>query len=65
MRSLPQRFRPKVIVIGECKDTDLIRIDELIGSIQTYEMSLSNSQKPRDSTLKAYENEEEKYSNVI
>ena len=35
-----------------------MRVDELVGSIQTYEMTLLSSQKPKDSTFKAYENEE-------
>ena len=36
LRSLPERFRPKVTAIED-------NIDELVGSIQTYKMTLSNS----------------------
>ena len=36
LRSLPKRFRPKVIVIEEIKDINLMRIDKLVGSIETY-----------------------------
>ena len=56
LRSLPERFRPKVIVI-ESKDINSMRVDELVGSIQTYEKILHNSQKPKDSTFKAFEDE--------
>ena len=58
LRSLPRRFRPKLIVIEESKDTDSLRVDELVGCIQTYEMNLPNSHNPKDSTFKASENEE-------
>ena len=34
-----------------------MRVDELVGSIQTYEMTLPRSQKPKDSTFKASEDE--------
>ena len=33
-------------------------VDELVGSIQTYEMTLPSSQKPKDYAFKAFENEE-------
>ena len=56
-KSLLQIFRPKVAVIEESKDIDSVRVDELVGSIQTYEMSQPNSHKPKDSAFKAFENE--------
>ena len=40
-----------------------MRIDELIRFIQTYEMSLPNSQKPKESTFKAFKNEGKKTKN--
>ena len=43
LRSLLESFRPKVTTIEESKDIDSMRIDELVGSIQTYKMTLSNS----------------------
>ena len=58
LRSLPKIFSPKVIAIKKSKDIDLMRIDEIIGFIQTYEMTLPNSQKPKDSTFKTSKNEE-------
>ena len=35
-----------------------MRIDELVSSIQTYEMTIPSSQKPKDSAFKVFENEE-------
>ena len=40
LRSLPEIFRAKVTAIEESKDLDDIKVQELIGSLQTYEMSL-------------------------
>ena len=37
LRSLPESFRAKVIAIEESKDLDDIKVQELIGSLQTYE----------------------------
>ena len=41
LRSLPDRFRAKVTTIEESKDVDSLKIDELVGSLQTFEMTLS------------------------
>ena len=38
LRSLTEDFRPKVIVIIESKDVDSILVDELVGSLQSYEL---------------------------
>ena len=38
LRSLTEDFRPKVIVITESKDVDSILVDELVGSLQSYEL---------------------------
>jgi RNA-binding protein YhbY len=40
MRSLPERFRIKVTTIEESKDLDTLKIEELVGSLQTYDFSL-------------------------
>ena len=52
LRSLPESFRAKVIVIEESKDLDDIKVQELIGSLQTYEMSLPTQQKSKSLPLK-------------
>ena len=40
LRSLSESFRAKVTTIEESKDLDEIKIHELIGSLQTYELGL-------------------------
>jgi len=40
LRSLPKRFRIKMTSIEESKDLDSMKIEELLGSLQTYEYSL-------------------------
>ena len=52
LRSLPESFLAKVIVIEESKDLDDIKVQELVGSLQTYEMSLPNQQKSKSLALK-------------
>ena len=37
LRSLNEDFRPKVTAITESKDVDSIPVDELVGSLQSYE----------------------------
>ena len=48
MRSLTDDFKPKIIAIIESKDIDSIPMEELVGSLQTYELDFprSNKQKP-------------------
>ena len=40
LRSLPESFHAKVTTIEESKDLDEIKVQEFIGSLQTYELSL-------------------------
>ena len=42
LRSLPESFRAKATAIEESKDLDEIKIQELIGSLQTYELGLAS-----------------------
>ena len=58
LRSLLERFRPKVTAIEENKDIYSIRIDELVGFFQIYEMTFLDSHKPKESTFKGIEIEE-------
>ena len=46
LRSLTKDFRPKVIVITESKDMDSIPIDELVGSLKSYELDLPKTTNP-------------------
>jgi hypothetical protein len=50
---LPKRFRIKVTTIEESKDLDEMKIEELVGSLQTYEYSLPPVKKPKAIALKA------------
>jgi hypothetical protein len=40
LRSLPDCFRIKVTTIEESKDLEEIKIEVLVGSLQTYDLSL-------------------------
>ncbi|KAH1057002.1 hypothetical protein J1N35_035067 [Gossypium stocksii] len=44
-RFLLEHFAIKVIAIEEAKDTDAMKIDELIGSLQKIKMNLDESKK--------------------
>ncbi|XP_065616696.1 uncharacterized protein LOC136062039 [Quercus suber] len=52
LRSLPETFRPKVTAIEESKDLDDIKVQELVGSLQTYELSLPSQKKSKSLALK-------------
>ena len=52
LRSLPESFRAKVIAIEESTDLDDIKVQELIGSLQTYELSLPTQRKRKSLALK-------------
>jgi hypothetical protein len=41
LRSLPEHFRMKVTTIEESKDLEEMKIEELVGSLQTYELYLA------------------------
>ena len=52
MRSLPKSFCAKVTAIEESKDLDEIKIQELIGSLQTYEFGLPSHKLSKSLALK-------------
>ena len=52
LRSLPESFRTKVTAIEESKDLDEIKVKELIGSLQTYELTLPSERKIKSLALK-------------
>ena len=52
LRSLPESFHAKVTVIEESKDLDDIKVEKLISSLQTYELSLPNQRKSKSLSLK-------------
>jgi hypothetical protein len=71
LRSLPERFRIKVTTIEESKDLKEMKIEKLVGSLQTYEISLppvknvktialkESKKKARVSYEEDYDNEED------
>ena len=53
LRSLIEDFRPKVTTITESKDVDSILVDELVGSLQCYELDLPKTSKSKSMALKS------------
>ena len=53
LRSLIENFRPKVTTITESKDVDSIAVDELIGSLWSYELNLPKTSKSKSIALKS------------
>ncbi|RVX02410.1 hypothetical protein CK203_028327 [Vitis vinifera] len=66
LRSLPSKWLTKVIAIQEAKDLAKLPLEELIGSLMTYEINLAKKQKESEEkkkksiALKATTKEEEK-----
>ena len=53
LRSLTEDFRPKVTAIIASKDVDSIPVDELVGSLQSYESDLPKTNKSKSMALKS------------
>ena len=58
LTSLIENFRPKVTTITESKDVDSIPIDELVGSLQSYELDLPKTSKSKSMTFKSIDDVE-------
>ncbi|KAK0571758.1 hypothetical protein LWI29_021059 [Acer saccharum] len=52
LRSLPKRFKAKVTAIEESKDVDVMSIDKLLGSLQTFEACMKPKAKNKGLALK-------------
>ena len=52
-RSLTKDFRPKVTIITESKDVNSIPINELVRSLQSYELDLPKTNKSKSMALKS------------
>ena len=59
LRSLPNRFNPKVSTIEELNDLKTLSIDQLLGTLTSYEMRISKD-KPtsREASFKEDKNED-------
>ena len=53
LRSLIEDFRPEVTAITENKDMESILVDELVESLQPYELDLSKTNKSKSMALKS------------
>ena len=53
LRSLTENFRPKMTTITESKDVNSIPVDELVGSLQSYELDLLKTSKSKSMALKS------------
>jgi hypothetical protein len=54
LRSLPERFNPKVSAIEEMSELKTISLDQLLGTLIAYEMRISTDQNAsREASFKA------------
>jgi hypothetical protein len=65
LRSLSERFRIKVTTIEESKDLESMKIEELVGSLQTYEYSLPLVRKVKASKKKTRVLSDEEFDNEV
>ena len=66
LKSLLERFHPKITVIKESKDIDKIPLTELVENLQTYELGLTRigkSSKGKSMALKAKSSDIDESSN--
>ena len=45
LRSLPERFDPKVIAIEENRNLNTLKVEELVGNLQTFDANLMSNEK--------------------
>jgi hypothetical protein len=63
IRSLPERFKMKVTAIESCTDLETMKIEELVGALQTYEFSLSKPRNNKDLALRTLRKNSDELSN--
>jgi hypothetical protein len=51
LRSLPKKFDIKVTTIEEARNLSSIKVDELVGSFQTYEMAINDRSKKKNESI--------------
>ena len=47
-RSLPERFQAKVTAIEKSRDIDALKVEDLVGSLQTFEVNFHESKKLKE-----------------
>ncbi|XP_021830170.1 uncharacterized protein LOC110770354 [Prunus avium] len=62
LRSLSQRFQPKITAIEEFRDLNTLKVQDLIGSIQTYEMKHLAPKKSKSVAFKVVNEEDDGHS---
>ena len=53
-RSLPKKFDMKVTTIEEPQDISNMRVDELVGSLQTFELGISGRSEKKNKNIVLY-----------
>ena len=59
LRSLPKRFAMKVTAIEEAQDICNLMVDELIGSLQTFEIGISDTVDKKNKIISLVSNTED------
>src|ERR1044072_1628596 len=59
LRSLPRRFSMKVTAIEEAQDIGSMQVDELIGSLQTFELSFNDKADKKNKSIAFVSNTDE------
>jgi hypothetical protein len=65
LRSLPDRFNPKVSAIEELNDLKILSIDQLLGTLTAYEMRISKDRSTtRETSFKADKNTDSELDDI-
>ena len=48
MRSLPERFQVKITAIEKSRDIDALKVEDLVGSLQTFEANFCQPKKIKE-----------------
>lgn len=59
LRSLPKKFEVKVTTIEEAQDISNMRVDELVGSLQTFEFGISDKSENKNKSISFVSNIED------
>src|SRR4051812_24428655 len=63
LRSLPRRYNMKVTAIEEAQDINNMKLDELIGSLQTFELSICEHVQKKNKSIAFITNTNDNASN--